>query len=215
MATVTRKRVHAVEDLLDGAEQLVTLGDPSGLTLRALATATGASNGTIYHAFSSKEQLLALLWLRASARLDALMTQARADVADESDGVAAVVAVALAPLDLCRRYPASARLFFAQRADQLFSDALPTEVEEQLDALRARLLELMVSLARGVWGRTDRHAVEAVAVCLVDLPTGILRRRILEGSELDPATGARLEAAVRAVLSVPLAPAAPDPRTSR
>lgn len=62
---MARARRHSLEDLLDVAEQLVTSGDPTGLTLRALATGAGASNGTIYHAFRSKEELLARLWLRS------------------------------------------------------------------------------------------------------------------------------------------------------
>lgn len=204
-----RPRLHSRDDLLDVAEQLVTSGDPSGLTLRSLATAAGASNGSIYHAFGSKEDLLARLWLRAWSRLGELMTDALAGGAQGAD---AVVAVALAPAELVRRHPASARLFFAQRRDQLFAaDAdLPVDVAARLDATQARFVELLVSLARGVWGRGDREAVEAVAVCVVDLPSGILKRLLLEGRTVDTVTRRRIEVAVRAVLDVPLSA---DPTT--
>ena len=69
---MARARLHSLDELLDVAEEIVTHGDPSGLTLRSLAATSGASNGTIYHAFHSKEELLARLWLRASARLGTL-----------------------------------------------------------------------------------------------------------------------------------------------
>ncbi len=59
-----RPRTHDVDDLLDVAEQIVTDAGPSGLTLRGLASAAGVSNGSIYHAFSSKDELLARVWLR-------------------------------------------------------------------------------------------------------------------------------------------------------
>lgn len=205
---MARKRLHSLDDLLDVAEQIVTSGDPAGLTLRALATAAGASNGTIYHAFHSKDQLLARLWLRAWSRLNELMSEALreagGDAAEGADGADVVVAVASAPVVFVRRFPASARLFFAQRRDQLFSADLPPDVEEEIQAVQKRFVELLITLANGVWGRSDREAVEAIAVCVVDIPTGILRRRILEDNLIDDATGERLRAAVRAVLSIPL-----------
>jgi AcrR family transcriptional regulator len=205
---MSRQRLHTLDDLLDVAEQIVTSGDPSGLTLRSLATAAGASNGSIYHAFGSKDVLLARLWLRSSSRLSNLMAEAMGERSGtpETAGVEAVVAVALAPVEFVRRFPASARLFFAQRRDQLFSGDLPPEVETELAAVQQGFLELLITLARGVWDRGDRAAVEAISVCVVDLPGGILRRRLLEDREADVATAARLEAAVRAILSVPLEP---------
>ncbi len=51
-------------------------------------------------------------------------------------------------------------------------------------------------LARGLWQREDRAAIETVAVCVVDLPTAILINR--RERVIDPL--AALEAAVRGVL---------------
>jgi AcrR family transcriptional regulator len=215
---MARSRLHSVDDLLDVAEQLVTTGGGAGLTLRGLASAAGASNGTIYHAFGSKEQLLARLWLRASSRLGELMTAALASASTTTGpaGHDAVVAVALAPAELARRYPASARLFFAQRRDQLFSAELPPDVEAELAAVQKRFVDLLVTLAKAVWGRRDRAAVDAITLCVVDIPSGILRRRILEDRGVDADTSDRLAAAVRAALALPLPPTrSHQPRSSR
>lgn len=203
---MSRQRLHTLDDLLDVAEQIVTSGDPSGLTLRSLAAAAGASNGSIYHAFGSKDVLLARLWLRSWCRLGDLMAEAMGEEPTNATGEDRVVAVALAPVEFVRRFPASARLFFAQRRDQLFSADLPPQIEAELAAVQQKFIELLITLARGVWDRGDRIAVEAIAVCVVDLPGGILRRCILEDREADEATAARLEAAVRAILAVPLEP---------
>lgn len=218
---MSRQRLHTLDDLLDVAEQIVTSSDPSGLTLRSLAAAAGASNGTIYHAFGSKDVLLARLWIRSSSRLSDLMAEAMGESAGSADAaeVDAVVAVALAPVEFVRRFPASARLFFAQRRDQLFSDDLPPEIEAEVAAVQQKFVALLITLARGVWDRGDRVAVEAIAVCVVDLPGGILRRRLLEDREVDAATAARLQAAVRAILAVPLEPRpareSPTPRSNQ
>lgn len=207
---VPRPRIHSLDELLDIAEELVTGGEPGGLTLRGLADSAGVSNGTIYHAFGSKEELLARLWLRATARLGAIMQHAVRLPGDEPLGGQpareAVVAVALAPVVLARTHPASAQLFFAQRRDQLFSTDLAPELLAELEAVQKRFSGLLVALARQVWERSDRIAVEAITACVVDIPGGLLRRRLLEGRTIDAASERRIEKAVRAVLADPLDP---------
>lgn len=212
---MSRRRLHTLDDLLDVAEQIVTTGDPAGLTLRALAAAAGASNGTIYHAFNSKDELLARLWLRSWLRLANLMSESLEAAEARPTGRDAVVSVALAPVEFVRRFPESARLFFAQRRDQLFSGDVPIDVEGDLLEAQKRFIDLMITLAKGVWQRGDRIAVEAISVCVVDLPSGILRRRLLEGRGADDATSARIEAAVRGILAVPLEPLVPRQTSSR
>lgn len=193
----------------------MTSSDPAGLTLRGLATSAGASNGTIYHAFSSKEDLLAKLWLRAWSRLGALMNGALETTSGDRDGRERVVAVALTPVELVHRFPTSAQLFFTQRRDQLFSTEPPAEVAAELDSAQQRFVELLIMLAQGVWNRRDRDAVEAISVCVVDAPSGVLRRLLLEGRRPDDLTARRVEAAVRAILDVPLDPPPTQERGSR
>lgn len=204
---MARPRLHTHDDLLDVAERIVTGGEPAGLTLRGLAAETGASNGTIYHAFGSKDELLAQLWLRSWARLESVITaSAEAAVASGADAVDIVVAAAGAPVEFVRKYPESGRLFFVQRRDQLFGAAMPPSVQDEYNAVQGRLLDLLAQLADGVWGRRDAYAIDAIATCIVDLPSGLMRRRLVAGNGPSRATAARLEAAVRAVLAVPLAP---------
>lgn len=78
---------------------------------------------------------------------------------------------------------------------------------------KAADLGLLIELASDVYGRADRHTVEAITTCVVDLPSGILRRHLTAGRRASPATAARLEACVRAVLSVP--PDSDQPDSSR
>lgn len=209
-----RPRLHSLDDLLDVAERQVVRGDPAGLTLRSLAAASGASNGTIYHAFHSKEELLARLWLRASARLGHVIEQTTEQA---SSGSASpedrVVAVATAPVDFACRFRLSAELFFAQRSDQLFSAEIAPDLLDALAAERRRFTQRLIELAEGLWQRRDRAAVDAIAACVVDVPGGILRRALIEGRTLDDETPRRITAGVRAILAVPLPP--PTSRTKR
>lgn len=200
--------MHDVDDLLDVAEVIVTEGDPAGLTLRSLGSRAGVSNGTIYHVFGSKEELLARLWLRATGRLGVTMDEAVGGLeSTTSTAVDAVVAVALAPVTLVRQHRASAQLFFAQRADQLFSADLPDDLLAELGERQKRFAEILKRLADAMWGRSDGIAVDVIATCTVDIPGGLLRRPLLEGRRVGASIEQRIDASVRAVLSLPVPPA--------
>lgn len=201
--------MHDVDDLLDVAERIVTDGDPAGLTLRSLGARAGVSNGTIYHVFRSKEELLARLWLRATTRLGAIMDEAVGSLDSKTTSSAdAVVAVALATVTLVRQYPGSARLFFGQRPDQLFSSDLSDDVLTEIRAKQAQFAGILTRLADTMWDRTDGIAVDVIAVCTVDIPGGMLRRPLMEGRRVGTGIEQRIDASVRAVLSLPL----PAPR---
>lgn len=230
-----RPRTHDVDELLDVAEQIVTETGTAGLTLRNLAAAAGVSNGSIYHAFSSKEELLARVWLRTAQRflqrqaeaVDAVLAHAGPDVdpgpdpdpdvdIDRAAGIEAVVQAALTPVGLARQYPAAARLFFMQRRDQLFSPQLSPSTVTELESVQTRFTALLIRLADAVWRRHDARAVDTIAACVVDLAGGLMRRQLLSGQGVDEHTGTRIAAATRAILALPL-PEAPArrARTSR
>jgi AcrR family transcriptional regulator len=207
-----RPRIHDIDELLDVAEQLITDSGLAGLTLRGLAAAAGVSNGSIYHAFASKDSLLAHAWLRAARRLYQFQIEGLDTAVTNTLGTDAVVTAALAPVRLATSYPASARLFFAQRRDQLFSADLPVALSAELDAAQSEFTGLLRRLADLVWSRHDRAAVESIAACIVDLPTGLLRRHLMAGEAVDELVGRRIEAATRAILALPLG--VPPPRST-
>lgn len=209
---MARPRTNDLDMLLDVAERLATAGDPGGLTLRRLAVEAGASNGSIYHAFSSKEDLLAKVWIRAARRM--LTEQHVRVVAATESGQAgsqaddAVVAAALWPVEFATTHPAAARLFFGQRRDQLFSDEdLSPTVKEELDTIQAAFTQVLILLARARWNRADRIAVETIAACVVDIPGGVMQRRLATGAALDAQVTAQVEAACRAILALEPPPA--------
>ena len=65
---MARPRTHDIDSLLDAAERLLAVNGSSAVTVRALARATGAPSGTLYHAFGSRADLLGRMWLRAAER---------------------------------------------------------------------------------------------------------------------------------------------------
>lgn len=203
---MARPRIHDPDDVLDVAEALAVRSGPSAVTIRAVSTATGVSNGALYHSFSSRANLLGRTWCRAAQRFLAVQTEL-VDAALQDSGVEAVVAAAEAPAEFAARFPDSSQLLFTVRKTDLLGNELPVETVDELASLDERLTDLMIRLAQHLWDRRDGRAVDLIAMCIVDLPTGVLLDRDRLRS---PIAREHLRAAVRAVLEV-----GPSPRPSR
>lgn len=70
-------RKHETDVILDAARALVLDGGPRTASVAAIATASGAPAGTLYHRFGNRDGILTAAWLRALERF-----QARALAAD-------------------------------------------------------------------------------------------------------------------------------------
>lgn len=186
--------------MLDAAESLAVEAGPAGVTTRSVAAAAGVSNGAIYHNFGSRTELVARTWLRAARRfLDVQTELVDAALADTAaDPVDAVAAAAQAPAVFYERRRQSAQLVWRVQRDQLLGPDLPASLAAELKDLDRQLIDLMVRLSLHLWDRRDGAAVDAITVCIVDLPTAIIlsRNRISNSWARD-----RLTAAVRAVLA--------------
>lgn len=196
---MARPRVHDVETLLDAAEGLLAEGGPQAVTVRALAQRTGASSGSLYHAFGSRNALLARTWLRAARRfLDLQRGAIDRDLPDREAAIEATVAVASVPAVLARTAPDSAKVLLGQRRDAILAEGgLSEALSQELRDLDRELLAIMRSLADALFGCRDRRAVDTVAVCVVDLPTALLLRR--PERRIDAL--AALDAAIRGVIA--------------
>jgi AcrR family transcriptional regulator len=200
---MARPRLLEPETVLDAAEALVVEHGRAHLTVRALAGRAGASNGSIYHAFGSVENVVAQAWLhRAQQFLEVQRTAVDAALAAD-DAVGAVQAAADAPARLHDVEPPAARLLTALRRDDVLTDGLPDAVAADLRALDRDLAAVLRRLARAVWDRGDRTAVDAVTTCVVRLPAALLFPEIRAG-RVRPLTRRQLAAAVAAVLDCPL-----------
>lgn len=194
--------MHDPDRVLDAAESLAVASGPAAVTIRAIGSAIGVSNGAVYHTFGSRVGLLGRTWLRAGHRFleaqTALVDQALSAPGPQA-GVEAVVAAADAPVVFAERYPNSSLLLLTVRRDELLQPDLPSEITTEIRDLEAMLVGLMIRLAVSVWGRKDAGAVDTITMCIVDLPTAILLRR----NRLGNATARQqLRAAVKAVLDI-------------
>ncbi|HEX8086473.1 MAG TPA: helix-turn-helix domain-containing protein [Solirubrobacteraceae bacterium] len=199
---MARPRLHTTDAILDAARSLVLEEGARGATVDGIVARSGAPKGSIYHRFGTLDDLLAAMWLRAVRRV-----QERALAAlERDDAVEAAVGAALALHDFARSDPADARLLASVRREDLLRSVRDPELRRSLSEVNDPLARATRDIARRLYGRATRPAIERALTAIVDLPQGAIRRHLVDGTPLPAGLRAQLEAAVRAALRSPAGP---------
>jgi AcrR family transcriptional regulator len=164
-------RKHQTDVILDATRALVLAEGPRAASVGAIAKASGAPAGTLYHRFGNRNGILIAAWLRALERFQARALAATADTVLES-----AVATAVAAIDFMREVPDDARLLVAVRPSDLLDGEPDDDFEQTLDAQNAPLVKRARTFARELYGSSDARCVDAVARAVVDLPNAVVRR---------------------------------------
>ena len=166
-------RKHDSDVILDAARGLVLGGGPRVAGVAAIAKASGAPVGTLYHRFGNRDGILAATWLRALDRFQALAMAATGDGALD-----AAVAMALSALDFAREYPDDARLLLMMRPEDLVDAEGGGELAEAIASRNVPLVERLRTLARELYGADDARSLDAVQRAVVELPYAAVRRHV-------------------------------------
>jgi AcrR family transcriptional regulator len=164
-------RKHQTDVILDATRALVLADGPRAASVGAIAKASGAPAGTLYHRFTNRNGILAAAWLRALERFQSRALAATADTVLES-----AVATAVAAIEFMRDLPDDARLLVALRPSDLLDGEPDAAFRQTLDAMNAPLVERVITFAREIYGGADPRCVDAVARAVVDLPGAVVRR---------------------------------------
>jgi AcrR family transcriptional regulator len=197
IALMGRRRLHAPESILDATRELVLEAGAGAVTVDAIAGASGAPTGSIYHRFGSRDALVARLWIRAVARSQARFLAA---VGERGDPVESAVAGALSIYDFAREEVGDARLLASLRREDLIQAPLPADLQGELERLNRPIERALTDLAWRLYGRASQATLAVTALAVVDLPDGAVRRHLLGGARPPAALRPQLDRAVRAVL---------------
>src|SRR4051812_45413671 len=107
-------RKHETDVILDATRALVLADGPRAASVAAIADASGAPAGTLYHRFGNRDGILTAAWLRALERF-------QAHVMGVSSGSAldTAVAMAVATVRFARELPEDARILLTIRPGDL------------------------------------------------------------------------------------------------
>ena len=173
---------HSEERILEAVRDLLLEQGPRGLTTAAISARSGAPVGSLYHRFRSVPEMVAEVWIRTVRDLQTHLAAA-ADRA--APGMPAALAVVDAAVDFAARRPLDARFLLTAGRRELEEDpALPDEVAEALRGLDGPTDALARRLARGLFGRATRGAVEKVHIGVFGVTFTTLHRAL--GSGRDP-----------------------------
>jgi AcrR family transcriptional regulator len=188
---VAPPRKHETDVILDATRALVLADGPRAASVAAIAKASGAPAGTLYHRFGNRDGVLTAAWLRALERFQSRVMAAEADSA-----LGTAVAMAVATVTFARELPEDARILLTIRPDDLLDGQPNAAFRETLAAMNAPLIEHVADLARKLYGRNNSRTREAVAFAVADLPYAVVRRhayddRMPSWLEADVADAAR------------------------
>jgi AcrR family transcriptional regulator len=193
-----RRELYSEDAIIDAARAVVLERGARGATIGAIADASGAPTGSIYHRFASVDELLARLWMRAMRRVqDAIIAAGAAG--DPDRPVDAAVAAALAVYDFCLREREDALLRSSFRLDDFADADLPPDAREALDRLNSEIGPFMSAFADRIGGAMS---LNLVLLAIRDLPYGAALPHLRDRTTPPPARRQALERAVRAALSV-------------
>jgi AcrR family transcriptional regulator len=191
-----RPQLHTTDAMLDAALDLLLRAGSWSATMEAIAEASGAPTGSLYHRFGSRDELIARLWVRAVQRSQASFIAAL----EPDDAREAALAAALSIPDFCDEHPADAQLLVAFRREDLIRSVPDGRLAEELAQLNEPVGRAVIDLARRLYGRRTRATVERTILAVFDLPYGAVRRHLIAGDPLPTNLRSDLALAVTAVL---------------
>lgn len=146
-------------------------GGPRAASVAAIAKASGAPAGTLYHRFGNRDGILTAAWLRALERF-----QTRALAADGDTPADTAVAMAVSAVGFARALPEDARLLLTIRPGDLLDDEPDAAFQQTLATMNAPLTQRVADLARQLYGNNKARSIDAVARAVADLPYAVVRR---------------------------------------
>jgi AcrR family transcriptional regulator len=160
--------------MLDAARDLLIEDGPRSATIEAIAGASGAPTGSIYHRFGSRDELVARLWMRAVYRSQASFLIAL----QAPDPKEAALAAAMSIIDFCEEHPADAQLLVLFRREDLVRSVPEGALADELLQLNRPIERAVVGLAQRLYGTRSRAALERTLLAVFDLPYGAARRHL-------------------------------------
>ncbi len=178
---------YSVDILLDAAAELLAAEGPGAVTMSAVARATGAPSGSVYHRFPTRIALCGELWIRTEERFQERLLES---LAGADDAQQRCVAGAVGILQWCRENPVEAQVLIAG-PEQLGMADWPETIGGRRKRLQRKLRKAMAEVS-GDGGRLN--------AALLDVPVAIARRHLRARQAIPGSSDAIVADCVRALI---------------
>ena len=171
-----RKARFTKDDFVATALELLAAKGLGGVTMAAIAEKAGGPIGSVYHRFSSREVLLAELWMT-------LIESFQSGFLEQLGG-GDIEQAALYTLKWVRKSPTQARVFLLYRREQLIAGDWPGDLRDRAEALGRELADGLNAFTRRLFGKTNKKNVDRVAFCLIQVPMSAVRSHLERGTPI-------------------------------
>ncbi|HKJ35020.1 MAG TPA: helix-turn-helix domain-containing protein [Solirubrobacterales bacterium] len=182
-----RARLHSDDTVLDATAGILLAEGARSASVKAIAGASGAPVGSIYHRYGSRDGVLVALWERAVRRFHASYIPAEVP---GPDPVATGVAMAASVAEFAHANASDAQILMTLRPEDLLDG------KESFERLNAGIVGAVRRLGDALPVDGER-----VRMAVVDLPYGAVRRHLAAGRSVSPALAAEVGAAAHLLLS--------------
>jgi len=164
-----RKSYFDRNEIIDAALDIISREGLKALTMQSLAQKIHAPVGSIYHRFSSRDELLAALWLKI---VKSFQEGFLADL--NTDGQQA----ALYTIKWVRANPKEAHILHLYRREELSSGTWPEEFKQKVADLSRELDDGIRTFVKKRFGRVTKDALERTVFAIIDVPFAAASRSI-------------------------------------
>jgi AcrR family transcriptional regulator len=182
--------------ILEAATKLIAADGPAAATMAAIGAVIGASNGSIFHRFQTRDELLGRLWLSNAQIYQDSWTQALL----EPDARKAGLEVALSWPNIVRAEPEGARIMLLYRRQDFLFDGWPTDMKDEAEQLQRQVKEALTAMTQRLFGCQTASARRATAFALIDIPSAAVRRYVDERTAPPPQVNALIARTYAAVI---------------
>lgn len=196
---MARTQKFQTDQMLEATRELAARLGPAEVTIAKIAAALGAPTGSIYHRFSSRDELLGQVWLNTAARYQADYHTVLA----QGEPVGAAFASVRFVLARARSNPDESRLLMLHRREDFLDQAWPKPMQEAAQALEADARRQFLAFGARLLllGARDKTAMAGLRYALIDLPLAAIVPALRRGQTPDASQDHWVLAAVRAVLA--------------
>jgi AcrR family transcriptional regulator len=192
-----RPAKHAHAQILDAAAAIVSRQGPNAATVNAIAHAIGAPNGSIYHRFRTRDELLGRLWLRTAARFQ----DAFAEELKRPDAMQAGLHAALSIARVARLDAEAAGIMLLYRREDFLSGAWSRELTAEAERLGAQAKDGLDGLTRRLFGKLNTAHRQVTSFATLDVPYAAVRRFVGKGEPPPPLVDRLITNAYGAVMA--------------
>lgn len=185
------------QQIIDAASRLAASSGPKAMTITAVGAAIGAPNGSIYHRFQSRDELLGRVWLQKAAFHQDTFAAA---LELESEPLQVAIGAALSIARSTRADLQGARIMLLHRPEDFLSESWRPELQAEAARLRKQVTDLVGVCALRFLASTTREAKRTAAFVFLDIPLAAVRRYVAANEMPPPQVDRMIAAAVTAIL---------------